>query len=115
MPPAGLRDGGDNAGVSIERVAAQALGMVQRARALFGSDPQPPTVGEPSLESAAQTVDGARARAAVMSGDLVNAHRDFVTDATRACHSICVSPVVHHRPPSRTEGVFCDEDHAIAG
>ena len=67
--------------MSIEQEAAHALAVVQRARALFGSPAQTPTPGEPTLESAAQTVEGARARAAVMSGDLVDEHRGFVTDA----------------------------------
>ncbi|MEE6140312.1 DUF4226 domain-containing protein [Mycobacterium sp. 050128] len=68
--------------MSIEQVAAQAVAVVQRARGLFGSSPQPPTPGEPTLESAAQIVSGAGARASVMSGDLVDAHRGFVHDAT---------------------------------
>jgi hypothetical protein len=68
--------------VSIEQVAAQAVAVVQRARALFGSSPQPPAPGEPTLESGAQIVRGAGARAAVMSGDLVDEHRGFVNDAT---------------------------------
>lgn len=124
MPPAGLRDGGDNAGVSIERVAAQALGMVQRARALFGSDPQPPTVGEPSLESAAQTVDGARARAAVMSGDLVNAHRDFVADATTRLtstgnsdgrlHQALGSAALVNQTGARQLGTIAEQTRALA-
>ncbi len=35
----------------------------------------------------------------------------------RACHSICVSPgwSIIGPPLGRAEGVFCDEDHAVAG
>ena len=40
-----------------------------------------------------------------------------VTRFLGACHSICVSPgwSIIGPPFGRTEGVFCDEDHAIAG
>lgn len=57
------------------------MAVVRRSRALFGASPQPPAVGEPALESAAHTVSAAGTRAAVMSGDLVNEHRGFVSDA----------------------------------
>ena len=57
--------------------------MVERARALFASSPQPPTATQPSLESAAHTVRAAGARAAVMSGELVEQHQGFVGDAAR--------------------------------
>lgn len=57
------------------------MAVVQRSRALFGTSPQPPAPGEPTLESAAHTVSAAGTRAAGMSGDLVNEHRDFVSDA----------------------------------
>ena len=42
--------------------------------------------------------------------------RQFM-DTFRACHSICVSPgwSIIGPPFGRTEGVFCDEDHAGAG
>lgn len=56
--------------------------MVQRARALFGSPAHPPAPGKPTLELGAQTVHGAGAQAAVMSGDLVDQHRGFVNDST---------------------------------
>jgi hypothetical protein len=70
-------------GVSIEQVAAAAQAVVQRARSLFASSPQPPTAVQPSLESAAQAVTAAGDRAAVMSGDVVGQHRGFVSDAAR--------------------------------
>ncbi|WAJ47949.1 DUF4226 domain-containing protein (plasmid) [Mycobacterium sp. Aquia_216] len=68
--------------MSIEQVAADAVAVVQRARTLFGSSPQPPAPTEPSLESGAQIVQSAGARASVMTGDLVDEHRGFVNDAT---------------------------------
>ena len=72
---------GDNSYVSIEQAAAEAVAVVQRARALFGFSAQSPAVGELTLESVAQAVDTAGARAAVLSGDLVDAHRGFVDGA----------------------------------
>jgi hypothetical protein len=70
-------------GVSIEQVAAEAQAVVQRARSLFASSPQPPSAMQPLLESAAQTLTAAGDRAAAMSGDLVNQHQGFVSDAAR--------------------------------
>jgi hypothetical protein len=70
-------------GVSIEQVAAQAQAVVERARSLFASSPQPPSAVQPSLESAAQTLTAAGDRAALMSGDLVDQHQGFVSDAAR--------------------------------
>lgn len=67
--------------VSIEQVAAQTQTAVGRARSLFRSANAPSAIG-PSLESAAQTADGAGARAAAMSGDLVFQHGGFVRAAT---------------------------------
>lgn len=56
--------------------------MVQRARALFGSSTHPPGAGGPLLQSGADTVRAAGARATVLSGNLAQAHRGFVSDAT---------------------------------
>lgn len=60
----------------------QAVAVVGRARSLFGSSAEPPAPVEPTLESGAQIVRGAGARAAVMSGDLVDEHGGFVNNAT---------------------------------
>lgn len=72
---------GDNSGVSIEQVAAQAVGVVHRARALFGGSAQPPVPGGPMLEPAAGAVHGAGSRAGELCGGLVEQHDRLVTDA----------------------------------
>lgn len=74
--------GSDNAGVSIGQVAAQSVAVVAAAWAVFGSSPQSLAPGEPSLESGAQIVRAAGARAAVVSGDLIDEHHGFVNDPT---------------------------------
>ncbi|OBJ10891.1 hypothetical protein A5625_10510 [Mycobacterium sp. 1465703.0] len=58
------------------------MGVVQRARALFGSSTHPPDAEGPLLQSGADTVHAAGARATVLSGNLAQAHRGFVSDAT---------------------------------
>jgi hypothetical protein len=73
--------------VAIQQAAAQALAAVQRARALFGPTPQPPPPPGASLETAAQSAAGAGQRAAVLSGDLVDRHQQFVGQATQALTS----------------------------
>ena len=66
--------------MAIQQVAAQSLAAVARARGLFGASPQPPPPGV-SLETAAQSVTGAGQDAAVLSGELVDRHREFVGEA----------------------------------
>jgi hypothetical protein len=66
---------------SLQQAAAQALSAVQRAQALFGSNPEAPTASEPSLGSAVQPLAAAGQRASVLSGVMVDNHRSFV-DAT---------------------------------
>jgi len=56
------------------------LAAIARARGLFGASPQPPPPGA-SLETAAQSVAGAGQDAAVLSGELVDRHREFVGEA----------------------------------
>lgn len=68
--------------MSIEQVAAQTVAVAQRVRALFGCPVQPSPPEEPVLESGAQAVRSTSARIAVMSGDLVDQHRGFVSDTT---------------------------------
>jgi hypothetical protein len=52
-------------------------------RSLFGPSPQPPPPAGPPLDAAAQSVTGAGQRAAVLSGDLVDRHQEFVGHAAR--------------------------------
>ncbi|HUH69498.1 MAG TPA: hypothetical protein VLZ05_11895 [Mycobacterium sp.] len=67
--------------MSIQQAVAQAV--VDRARRLFGSSPAPvPPAGEP-LESAAESTAGLGQRTAGLSGDLIDAHNDFVSTQTR--------------------------------
>jgi hypothetical protein len=73
--------------VAIQQAAAQALAAVQRARALFGPSPQPPPPPSASLKTAAQSVAGAGQRAAVLSGDLVDQHQEFVGQTTQVLTS----------------------------
>ncbi len=63
-------------------------------------------------------------RVSVVNGDrlMYEAESALVADlntieASRACHSICVSPgwSIIGPPLGRTEGAFCDQDHAGAG
>jgi len=61
--------------------------VVDRARSLFASSPRPPTSVQPSLGSAAGTVTAAGARAAVLSGELAEQYRGFVSDAARRLRS----------------------------
>jgi len=69
--------------VSIQQAAAQAQAVVDRARSLFGSSPAPvPPAGE-SLESAVESTAGLGRRTAGLSGDLVDAHNEFVAAQTR--------------------------------
>ncbi|EFG78385.1 hypothetical protein HMPREF0591_1677, partial [Mycobacterium parascrofulaceum ATCC BAA-614] len=68
--------------MSIDQVAAQAVTVVRRARALYGTSPDAAVPDAGSLESAAETVRDAAGRAAVLSGDLVDEHRSFAHDAT---------------------------------
>lgn len=82
MLPVGCASAGDNASVSIDQVAAQAVTVVRRARALYGTSPDAVVPDGSGLESAAETVRGAVGRAAVLSGDLVDEHRSFAHDAT---------------------------------
>ena len=73
--------------MAIQQAAARALAAVQRARALFGPSPQPPPPPGASLETAAQSTADAGQRAAVLSGDLVDRHHEFVGRATRVLTS----------------------------
>ena len=69
--------------MSIQQVAADAQAVVDRARSLFGSSPEPLTpAGEP-LESAAESTAGVGQRTAGLSGDLVDRHNNFVGEQTR--------------------------------
>jgi len=68
--------------VAIQQVAAEALAAVQRARSLFGAAPQPPPTGA-HLDTAAGSLAGAGHVAAVLSGELVDRHHEFVGEATR--------------------------------
>jgi len=62
---------------------------------------------------------GGRKRAEVHDETLVAAFESLIDPVTRggACHSICVSPgwSIIGPPLGGAEGVFCDEDHAVAG
>ncbi|GAC1404151.1 MAG: hypothetical protein NVSMB60_22350 [Mycobacterium sp.] len=65
--------------MSIAQAAAEAQAVVDRARSLFGSSREPETpVGGP-LMSAAESVADAGQRAADLSGELFDRHREFVT------------------------------------
>ncbi|UMB71661.1 hypothetical protein [Mycobacterium paraterrae] len=71
-------------------MALQLDGLERHGELVFGRDRYSPTVREELLAMSA---------------------------ASRACHSICVSPGWSKIGPplGRTEGVFCDEDHAVVG
>ena len=70
-------------------------------------------------EVPAELVDE-RSRAARIAQALEELKADTAVRAAErdgACHSICVSPgwSIIGPPFGRTEGVFCDQDHAVAG
>src|SRR6202008_1408240 len=70
-----------NWGVSLQQAATQAQAAVERMRSLFGPLPQAPLVEGASLDAPAQSATGAGRRAAVLSGDLVDRHQEFVGHA----------------------------------
>jgi hypothetical protein len=69
--------------VSIAQAAAEAQAVVDRARSLFGSSPEPVAPSGVPLQTAAESVADAAQRAADLSGDLLNRHRDFITTQTQ--------------------------------
>src|ERR1700761_4825565 len=68
--------------MSVAQAAAQAQAVVDRARSLFGSSPEPVTAAGAPLRSAAESVVGAGQQAGDLSGDFVDRHREFVTAQT---------------------------------
>jgi hypothetical protein len=70
--------------VSLLQAAAQAQAAVERIRALFGPSLQPPLPAAPPLGAAADTVSGVGRRTAVLSGELVDRHQQFVGQAARS-------------------------------
>lgn len=73
--------------MAIQQAAAQALAAVQRARALFGTTPQPSLPQTPSLAAAAHSLADTGRRAVGLSGELVNKHHQFVGAARRVLTS----------------------------
>ena len=65
--------------MSVAQAAAEVQAVIDRARSLFGSSPEPVTQAGGALQTAGRSVADAGERAAELSGDLINRHRAFVT------------------------------------
>ncbi|MBP1823240.1 hypothetical protein J3E61_006876 [Mycobacterium sp. OAE908] len=65
--------------MSVAQAAAEVQAVVDRARSLFASSPESVPQAGASLQAAGRSVADAGERAAELSGDLINRHRDFVT------------------------------------
>jgi hypothetical protein len=70
--------------VSVVQAAAEALAVVERARSLFGSSPEPIAPTRMPLQTAVESVADAGQRADDLSGDLIDRHHDFVTRQTHS-------------------------------
>jgi hypothetical protein len=71
---------GDNQDVSVQQVAAEAQAVVDRARSLFGSSPEPVADKGSPLASAAGSVADAGQRTAGLTGQGIDEHHGFVAE-----------------------------------